>query len=244
MPVLAVLGGLCVLYGLAVLALRSGTLFFAFWLVLGAALLAGAWALHTGAWNAIGPVARRGICAVLCVLAVGFAGTQALVFQNFNDQGEDGLDYLVVLGAQVRADGPSPVLRYRLDTAYDYLQRNPGTRCIVSGSQGFNEPAPEAHVMADYLQARGIAPDRILVEDASTNTAQNMANSAAFFDPASARVGVVTNNFHVYRALRIAHKQGLSHVCGIAAPSLAFWLPNNLARESVSIAKAFALGDM
>lgn len=55
-----------------------------------------------------------------------------------------GLDYIIVLGAQVRKDGPSPVLKYRLDKAVEYLNENPDTVCIVSGGQGSNEPWSEA----------------------------------------------------------------------------------------------------
>ena len=91
--------------------------------------------------------------------------------------GPDNLDYLIVLGAQVYKNGPSPVLKFRLDKAYEYLSANPETRCIVTGGQGSNEPFTEASCMADYLVKRGIDSGRIILEDKSTTTAQNLTNS-------------------------------------------------------------------
>lgn len=114
-----------------------------------------------------------------------------------------GLDYIIVLGAQVRKDGPSPVLKYRLDKAVEYLNENPDTVCIVSGGQGSNEPWTEAEGMAQYLQEKGIDTARILTEDQSQTTEQNITNSKMLMKE-GASVGIVTNNFHVFRALQIA----------------------------------------
>lgn len=61
------------------------------------------------------------------------------------------LDYIIVLGAQVKESGPSVILRYRLDRAVSYLKENDNTLVIVSGGQGANEKATEASVMKEYL---------------------------------------------------------------------------------------------
>ena len=61
------------------------------------------------------------------------------------------LDYIIVLGAEVKESGPSVVLRYRLDRAVSYLKENDNTLVIVSGGQGANEKATEASVMKEYL---------------------------------------------------------------------------------------------
>ena len=61
------------------------------------------------------------------------------------------LDYIIVLGAQVKESGPSVVLRYRLDRTVSYLKENDNTLVIVSGGQGANEKATEASVMKEYL---------------------------------------------------------------------------------------------
>ena len=77
----------------------------------------------------------------------------------------------------MRESGPRAALKYRLDEAVEYLEDNPKTICIVSGGQGANEPYSEAEGMAQYLKEQGIAASRILLEDKSLNTEQNMEYS-------------------------------------------------------------------
>ena len=55
-------------------------------------------------------------------------------------------------------------------------------------------------------------------------------------------IGIVTNNFHVYRALRTAGRAGLTNVCGISAGSAPLYLPNNILRECLAIVKSWVLG--
>ena len=134
-----------------------------------------------------------------------------------NAQGEPDLDYVIVLGAQVRESGPSKALRYRLDRTIDYLEENPDTICIVSGGQGHNEPFAEAQGMADYLKAHGIEEGRILQESKSKTTQENIVNSKKLIAGDNASVGIITNDFHMFRALQIAHDNGLDEAQGIAA---------------------------
>ena len=241
---LAILGALCAAYGISIMLVWSGTGFFAVWLALGALLIGSAWAVHAGWWAACPSVIRRIVYGITALVVITCVATQGLALTHFSDQGEDDLDYIIVLGAQVREDGPSVVLRYRLDTAFDYLEANPRTLCIVSGGQGANEPEPEAHVMARYLEQRGIDSSRIIQEDESKNTIQNVRNSMRLIDPDHDKVGILTNNFHVYRGVSIARKQGIAHVCGIAAPSHAWYLPNNLLRETFGIVKDSLMGNL
>jgi uncharacterized SAM-binding protein YcdF (DUF218 family) len=156
---------------------------------------------------------------------------------EFKSKGQQNLDYIIVLGAQVRESGPSVVLQYRLDAAIDYLNKNPDTICIVSGGQGVNEPFSEAEGMAKYLLENGIEKDRILLEDESRNTVQNIQNSKDIMEELYNGVGIVTNNFHVFRAVQLAKAQGLKCVSGIAADSNALYLPNNMLRECCGILK-------
>lgn len=241
---LGIAGAVCILYGVMVMLVGSGTWFFAFWYALGAVLLVAAWAVLSGRWAALPAVLRHAVVGLAAALLVGFAATQALIMQDFNDKAEPGLDYLIVLGAQVRDSGPSIVLQYRLDAAFAYLEANPNTKCIVSGGRGPNEHASEASVMADYLIGRGINPKRIIREGASENTEQNIANSMALLDPDYDSVAIVTNNFHVFRGVGIARKAGISHVSGLATDSSVPFLPNNMVRESLSIAKDYVMGNL
>lgn len=242
--ILAIAGIACLIYGISIMMLWSGTGFFAVWLALGILLLGNAWAVHAGWWEAAPLVLRRTATGIACAAVAICVITQGLAISCFGSQGPDDLDYIVVLGAQVRDDGPSVVLQYRLDTAADYLKANPRTKCIVSGGKGSNEPEPEAQVMARYLIGQGIDPARITIEDKSTNTVENIQNSMAFIDHDTDQIGIVTNNFHVFRGTAIARKQGIAHAFGIAAPSHLGYLPNNLLRETFGITKDFLKGNL
>ena len=243
--VLGILGLLCIIGGASVMLLNSGTAFFAVWYALGAMLLAAGWGVHAGMWAALPVLARRAIIAMVCVALAVFGFTQTLILSQIGVQGEPDLDYVIVLGAQIYGDGsPSPVLKYRLDAALDYLQDNPRTKCIVSGGQGHNEPYPEADGMARYLREHGIAQERITLERTSTTTRENIVNSMELMDSTDASVGIITNNFHVYRATRIARKAGLGNACGIAGGSTLIYFPNNLLRESLGLIKDFAVGNI
>lgn len=243
--VLGILGILCIVGGVSVMLLNSGTAFFAVWYALGAILLAAGWGVHAGIWATLPMLARRIIIMLVCVALAVLGFTQTLILSQISAAGEPNLDYVIVLGAQIYDDGsPSPVLKYRLDAALDYLQDNPGTKCIVSGGKGPNEPYPEADGMARYLCDHGISEDRVLLERTSTTTRENIVNSMEFMYSADASVGIITNNFHVYRATCIARKAGLSNACGIAGGSTLIYFPNNLLRESLGLIKDFAVGNI
>lgn len=239
-----ILAVLCILYGVMVLLTNSGTWFFAVWFFLAAGFIVLALCARLGVWQML-PAAGKGIFAaaagagILMVCVTGFCIASA-----YSEKGEPDLDYLIVLGAQIKETGPSVVLRYRLDTAAAYLEMNPETVCIVTGARGYNEPVTEARGMADYLIGKGIGPERILLEDKATNTVENIRYSREFLDAETDRVGIVTNNFHMFRAVHIAKRQGIVHVCGIAAPSGPIYVPNNVLREMMGIVKDFLKGNL
>ena len=91
--------------------------------------------------------------------------------------------------------------------------------------------------MAAYLMDRGIAQDRIIKEDKADNTVQNIEYSFRLIDPENDHICIVTNQFHVHRALLLAKKAGAKHLCGIGAPSDPLYLLNNLVRESAALIK-------
>lgn len=242
--ILAVLGVVCLVYGAAILSLGSGTWFFAVWFALGAALVALAVCAHFGVFGRLPVAVRRTGVGCLAVAGLALAVALGCVASGFAEHGKPGLDYIVVLGAQVHEDGPSTVLRHRLDTAYDYLAANESTLCVVSGGQGPNEPWPEAQGMADYLVGRGIDSQRIILEDRSTTTVENLAFSGELMGGDPGSVGVVTNDFHVFRATAIARKLGFDDVCGIAAPSELWAMPNNALRECLGLGKDLLAGNL
>lgn len=237
-------------YARAVYNTHTGTSFWLFWVAL--ALAFGVWAaaIWFHWWRALPNAARIPIGIVLCVALCGFGVSQAAIVSHMRDEGDRNLDYIIVLGAQIHQGSPSLVLRYRLDKAAEYLRANPNTMCIVSGGQGPNEPYAEARGMADYLEHdAGIDASRIIEEPDSTTTVENLRNSRAIIDNAGCfgdgsgddaaepSIGIVTNDFHVFRSLHIAHDQGYTDVHGIAAGSPRDMLLNNMVRESFAEAK-------
>lgn len=176
--------------------------------------------------------------AILVIAAVGillFLNVEGLIISGFFQAGEENLDYVIVLGAQMKANGPSKILKARLDEAIAYLEKNPETKVIVSGGQGSDEPVSEAEGMKKYLVQNGIEESRILMEDKSVNTNQNLKFSAEYINIKEEHIGIVTSNFHIYRSVKLAKKLGYKNVCGIAAESYAFLLPANMLRECACV---------
>lgn len=239
-------GILCIVYFLAIRIIGfHGTNFYFIWLFIGAALAVWGVCMEKGILIPCFPVwLRRAALVLFCLGCVLFVFVEGCILSGFMAEGKDKLDYIIVLGAQMKAEGPSRVLKMRLDKAYDYLMENPDTVVIVSGGQGADEHISEAQGMYDYLVGKGIAAERIIKEDQSRNTSQNIDFSSAFLDKGRDLVGIVTNNFHIFRATHIAKKSGYSHVYGIAAPSEFAMQPNNMLREFMGVMKDFLAGNL
>lgn len=235
---------LCFGYCLLIFSIRSGSRFYLVWAAAGFFFLGLTFSFRFELWSKL-PYGLQKIIAIVIILGfLLFLVVEACIISGFTAKGEADLDYIIVLGAQVKENGPSAALKFRLDAAYDYLAENENTLCIVSGGQGANEPYSEAQGMYDYLTTKGISPERILMEDRSTNTSENIAFSAVFVDKENAKVGIVTNNFHVFRGVHLAKHQGIQNVCGIAARSNVYFQPNNMLREFFGILKDFLCGNL
>ena len=237
--ILVLFGIIAFLYGGFIFAAGSGTKFFLVWFALGAALAGMAVMSHVGLFKIVPPAIRTIAYFALMLFLLLFIVVEGMILSGFRKDVPRGMDYVIVLGAQVRSDGPSTVLRYRLDRAISYLRGNPSTKCIVSGGQGPNEPWSEADGMAEYLALNGIEKERIIKEDKAASTVQNIRNSKEIAGLSDASVGIITNDFHIYRAMRIAKREGLSKAQAIPADSGIPYLPNNLLREFMGVIKDF-----
>lgn len=129
-------------------------------------------------------------------------------------------EYIIVLGAGVNGVNPTNPLRMRIEKAYQYMTEHPDTIVIASGGQGFGEDISEAECIRRELVSRGIAEERIILEERSTNTRENLEYSYALLPDENMRVGILTSGFHVYRATLIANSQGHENVVGIPARTL------------------------
>lgn len=172
-----------------------------------------------------------GIAAALALFLV----IEGLIFSGMRQKGEENLDYIVVLGCRVKGERPTRALQERIDTAYAYLVKNPGTKAVLSGGQGKDEAISEAACMKRALLQAGIAEDRLIEENQSATTEENLKNSKACLDAQHDRIGIVTSNFHVYRGVALAKRAGYQKVCGIAAPSGSILQPHYLVRECFAV---------
>ena len=234
----------CFVYCAIVFMIKSGSRFYFIWGAGGAFFLALAFLLYFGIWDRIPLVLRRIFGVAVIIGVVLFIIVEGLILSRFHDKGRENLEYIIVLGAQMKPAGPSAVLKFRLDEAYAYMTENENTICILSGGQGSNEPCSEAEGMYQYLTEKGIAPERLIMEDQSTDTSENITYSMELIGNTDASVGIVTNNFHVFRGVRLAKAAGFEDVCGIAARSNIYFQLNNMVREFFGVMKDLVCGNL
>ena len=246
MVVFGVLALGCLLYCLSIAFIMGyGSRFFLIWGVAAVAFGALAMLFAHRQWLDAIPKGLRVTVEICCVVMLVFVClVEGLILSKWSAKAAPGADYVLILGAQWKENGTSYVLQKRLDKALEYLKENPDTYVVVSGGQGANEPISEAAGMKRYLMERGIPEERIRTEDQSTSTEENLTYSAALFDKEQDRIALVTSNFHMYRAFRIAQKQGYSHVEGLSAGSYPGMIPNNLLREFCCVIKDWTVGNL
>ena len=159
------------------------------------------------------------MCGIIIIGVLAAIASIQILSKYFNDDAPDGA-VMVVLGCGLSAQdhtSPSLMLARRLVAAANYLAENPETICIVSGGQGPDEYISEARAMEDYLIRRGVNPNRIILEDASTSTYENIAftkkiidEKDLFGDSEARDLIVVTDGFHQFRAQTMAEAQGFT----------------------------------
>ena len=148
-------------------------------------------------------------------------------------------DYVVVLGAGVNGTVPSLSLRDRLDAAYDYLVAYPDAVCVVSGGQGNGEDITEALCMYNDLTARGIAPERVWMEEQAVNTRENIRFSLDLIEEKTGtrpnEIGLVSSEYHLYRAGLFAREENVTSYGIPARTSWATLRINYFLREIVAV---------
>ena len=188
-----------------------------------------------------------GIVTGLLVLGLAAAAvTEAVIIKaSFGSPGEEA-DYLVVLGAKVRSDGPSVSLWDRINGAYDYLAAHPGTIAVVSGGQGPDEHMTEAQSMFDELTAMGIDPDRIWMEDKATSTKENILFSLDLIEEKTGerpdKLWVVSSEYHLCRAGMMTRDCGVEFAGVPARTSRFSQKVNHFLREIAGVWHYLVLG--
>lgn len=180
---------------------------------------------------------------LLAVLIV-FLATLVILVREGHTKPENGADYVIVLGAHVYGERMSMNLAKRVEKAEEYLRENPETQVILSGGRGKGEKISEAEAMRRYLVEKGISMDRILMDETSVNTDENIKNSKRLMKNTDCRVVIVSNAFHIYRARGIARKQGLSKVEGLSSAIHPYTIPNSYVREVFAVWKYKIFGQL
>lgn len=263
----------CVIY-YVVIIIYSGftTSFSLIWLVFAAACLfiALGWEYYMKHKEQVPLWAPVSIVTFCSAGLLVFAMVEMLIFTGVASRDTSNLDYVIVLGTRVRDDGLSKSLKNRLDKAIEYLEENPGTILVLSGGQGYDEPVSEAFAMRDYLVFNGVEEKQLILETRSFSTVENIAYSRVAIEEDQARrkeqrsknsvvmepgtyeevpdkpvrIGVLTSDFHVYRAEQIAKKWGISDIYGISSESDPVLLVHYCVRECAAILKDKLVGNM
>ncbi len=189
----------------------------------------------------------RGLMVLVCLGFAYFCAVEVPIIQNAFTDEEPGRDYVIVLGAAVYGEQPSPTMERRLQGALEYMEQYPESVAIVSGGMGPGETVTEAKAMHDWLIAHGIPEERILQEPKATSTQENLAFSFQIIrergDEPDGHVAIVSSAYHLYRAKEMAKLQGVE-AAGVAAPwGYFFVMLNYFIREAFGVTHLWVFGN-
>ncbi|MDR7077211.1 uncharacterized SAM-binding protein YcdF (DUF218 family) [Neobacillus niacini] len=179
-----------------------------------------------------------GISMFVLIILLYFASLHIKIREHTNLEVPYHADYIIILGARVKGEVPSLALQYRIDAAANYMKKNKETIAIASGGQGPGEDITEAEAIKRGLLSHGINSARILLEDRSTDTVENIRFSKKLI-PDNLQTGLlVSNDYHLYRAKSIARDQGLN-LEGLPAKTPTIAIPKSYGREYLAITKYY-----
>jgi len=150
-------------------------------------------------------------------------------------------DYVIVLGARVKKDSLSLSLQYRLDAALQYANEYPHVTLILSGGQGPDEPMSEAEAMRRFLTKNGIDEDRLILEEKSTSTYENILFSKKLLPSEIHTITIITSDYHLARARKIAASLGLESDA-VSAETPTVVAAKLTVRERVALVKTYIVG--
>ena len=168
---------------------------------------------------------RRAVTVCLCLGLLLVAVTEGFIIGASFGEPKETCEYILVLGAKVREDGPSLSLMDRIRAAYDYLAEHPEIIAIASGGQGADEPMSEARCIREHLIDMGIDESRIWLEDRSASTWANLNYSLERIEEKTGarpgKLGVVSSEYHMLRIHMMGGDCGIE-VVGIPAKTSRF----------------------
>ena len=173
-------------------------------------------------------------CFVLAIFIFLFVRSESYR----RDETQPECDCIVVLGAGL-VDGlrVTRLLAGRIDRCKELFDANCGKPYVImSGGRGSDEKVSEASAMQDYAIEMGIPPEKIVLEERSTSTKENMQYSKETMDNRSDADSCIfiTNEFHLYRASVLAKRVGLN-ARGVACKTTDYSWPSAFGREYLMV---------
>lgn len=169
------------------------------------------------------------IASYIMIIASAFTLSSFLNFFNWKRR---DLKYIVVLGSGLRGDQVTPLLKSRIDKAINIYRGQKKCKMIMSGGQGEDELIPESVAMLNYAVNSGVSKEDIITETQSKNTRENIQLSYNLMMGKPERIAIVTNYYHLFRALLIAKENKIKCI-GYGAPTKLYFSLNAFIREFI-----------
>lgn len=152
-------------------------------------------------------------------------------------------DFIVIHGAGLNGTDLTPLLRGRVDRAYDlWVKQDKKGVFVPSGGRGADEEISEAEAMARYLRSRGVPDSAIVLEDRSTTTWENLTYSRDLITRLSSgtpeRAALVTSDYHVFRTAMYARAVGFN-ADGLGSKTASYYFPTAFIREFIAISRRY-----
>lgn len=150
------------------------------------------------------------LSCVILVLGINFyvvGSTKKRLIKNNNLESLDDIDCILVLGCGVWGEEPSPMLRDRLEKGIELYKKGIAKKIIMSGDHGRSD-YDEVNVMKKYAIDRGVSSEDIFMDHAGFSTYESMYRAKEVFNVKS--VVIVSQEYHLYRAIYIAKNLGLN----------------------------------
>ena len=150
-----------------------------------------------------------GISLSIIVFTINYhvtASTKNQVLKNGEYSSLEDIDCILVLGAGVWGDKPSPILEDRLLEGIKLYEEGISPKIMMTGDNGTNG-YDEVNVMKNYAIEKGVPSEDIFMDHAGFSTYESVYRAKAVFE--ARRVIIVTQEYHLYRALYIANQLGL-----------------------------------
>lgn len=240
-----IMGIISVTYFILTLIILGGISFAEFYLVLGIFLILLGYGKKYTKKGYLILAPGKVLNVIIGIIALGilsFVILETVIIASAISIKKTDSDYIVVLGAGLRGDIPSLTLLQRLDKSLEYVKNNPDIKIVVSGGQGQGETITEAEAMKRYLIKQGVNEERIIKEDKSTNTFENLKFTAKILKEMDKtqnfKITIVTSDFHVFRAKFLAARHGFK-ADGYGVISEPVLIPTYYVREYFAVVKSF-----